>query len=173
MTGTRTRLTASERREQIVAVSLRHFARGGLHGTSTEAIAEDIGLSQPYLFRLFNTKRELFLACCDACIARTLEAFTDACAGDTPEERLHSIGTAYGEILRDSDLLGFQLQMYAAAGDPVIRARGSELFQSLIDRVRELSGADDEALLRFFATGMLLNVAATLDLDEILAAYGK
>jgi AcrR family transcriptional regulator len=170
---TRTRLTADQRREQIVAVSLRHFAHGGLHGTSTEAIAEDIGLSQPYLFRLFNTKRELFLACCEACNARILEAFAGACAGDTPEERLKSMGGAYKELLQDSDLLGFQLQMYAAAGDPVIRARARELFQSLIDRVRELSGADDEALLRFFATGMLLNVAATLGLDEILAAHGQ
>ena len=170
---TKTRLTAAERREQIVAVSLRHFAHGGLHGTSTEAIAEDVGLSQPYLFRLFDTKRDLFLACCEACIARTLEAFAEACSGDTPEERLQSIGGAYKQILRDSELLGFQLQMYAAAGDPVIRKRGRALYQSLIDRVRELSGADDDALLRFFATGMLLNVAATLDLDVILAAYGK
>jgi AcrR family transcriptional regulator len=173
MTGTRTRLTASERREQIVAVSLKHFAQGGLHGTSTEAIAEDIGLSQPYLFRLFNTKRELFLACCEACMSRTQDAFAEACAGDSPDERLQSMGAAYGEILRDSDLLGFQLQMYAAAGDPVIRERGRELYQSLIDHVRTLSGADDEALLRFFSNGMLLNVAATLGLDEILSAYGK
>ena len=168
---TRTRLTAAERREQVVAVSLRHFAHGGLHGTSTEAIAEDIGLSQPYLFRLFDTKRDLFLACCDECVAQTKAVFAEACAGDTPDERLKSIGGAYKEILRDSDLLGFQLQMYAAAGDPVIRKRGRELYQSLIERVRELSGADDEAVLRFFATGMLLNVAATLELDEVLAAF--
>jgi AcrR family transcriptional regulator len=168
---TRTRLSAAERREQIVAVSVRHFARGGLHGTSTEAIAEDIGLSQPYLFRLFNTKRELFLACCDESMRRTADAFADACAGDTPEERLQSMGSAYGRVLQDSDLLGFQLQMYAACGDSVIRDRARVLYQDLVARVRELSRADDEALLRFFATGMLLNVATTLGLDEILSAY--
>ncbi|MEA2126163.1 MAG: hypothetical protein QOI80_2945 [Solirubrobacteraceae bacterium] len=169
--ATRTRLTADERREQVVAVSLRHFAHGGLHGTSTEAIAEDVGLSQPYLFRLFNTKRELFLACCEACTRRTQAAFAAACTGDTPEERLHSMGSAYGQVLQDSDLLGFQLQMYAAAGDPVIRERARDLYQELINRVRELSGADDESLRRFFGTGMLLNVATTLGLDEILSAH--
>ncbi len=171
MTATRTRLTASERREQIVAASLRHFAQGGLHGTSTETIAEDIGLSQPYLFRLFSTKRDLFLACCDECVAQTKAVFAQACTGATPDERLRSIGGAYKQMLRDSYLLGFQLQMYAAAGDPVIRQRGRALYQSLIDRVRELSGADEQAVLRFFAAGMLLNVAATLELDEVLAAF--
>ena len=38
------------------------FARGGLHGTSTEEIAEAAGISQPYLFRLFGTKKRLFVA---------------------------------------------------------------------------------------------------------------
>lgn len=171
MTATRTRQTAAERREQIVASSLRHFARGGLHGTSTEAIAEDVGLSQPYLFRLFGTKLELFLACCEACNERIIGAFAEACEGDTPEERLKSMGRAYKEILRDSEMLGFQLQMYASAGDPEIRERARDGYQAIVEQVRSLSGADEESTLRFFATGMLLNVAVSLGLDEIISAY--
>ena len=42
---------------------MRHFAIGGYNGTSTEAIAREAGISQPYLFRLFRTKKELFIAC--------------------------------------------------------------------------------------------------------------
>ena len=169
---TRVRSTAAQRREQIVAASLRHFARGGLHGTSTEAIASDIGLSQPYLFRLFDTKLGLFLACCEACNARILEAFEAACSGDAPEDRLSSMGSAYNELLRDSELLGFQLQMYAAAAsDPAIRERASAGYEAIIDRVRTLSGAEEEATLRFFGAGMLLNVAVSLGLDEIIDAY--
>ena len=38
------------------------FAEGGYSGTSTESIARAVGVSQPYLFQLFGTKRELFLA---------------------------------------------------------------------------------------------------------------
>lgn len=169
---TRVRLTATERREQIVAASLRHFAAGGLHGTSTEAIADDIGLSQPYLFRLFGTKRELFLACCEACNGRTLDAFVAACDGDTPEERLRSMGHAYGDVLADEDLLGFQLQMYAAAsGDPVIAARARELYQRLIDEITRMSGADEELVHAFFGKGMLLNVATTLGLERVITAF--
>jgi AcrR family transcriptional regulator len=57
------RKTADERREDILAVAMEHFGAGGYHGTSTENIAREAGISQPYLFRLFRTKRELFLAC--------------------------------------------------------------------------------------------------------------
>ncbi len=170
----RVRLTAPERREQIVEASLRHFAAGGLHGTSTEAIADDIGLSQPYLFRLFGTKRELFLACCEACTARTLEAFRSACAGDTPEERLHSMGAAYGNVLEDEDLLGFQLQMYAAAsGDPVIAERARELYEPMMAEIQSLSGAPEEDVFDFFGTGMLMNVATTLGLQRVMDAFDK
>ena len=169
---TRVRLTATERREQIVEASLRHFAAGGLHGTSTEAIADDIELSQPYLFRLFGTKRDLFLACCEACIDKTLAAFVEACDGVTPEDRLHSMGRAYQDVLADGELLGFQLQMYAAAsGDPVIAQRARELYQRLIDEIGRLSGADAELLYGFLGTGMLLNVATTLGLDQVVTAF--
>jgi AcrR family transcriptional regulator len=51
------RKSAEERREEIVRIAIEHFALGGYNGTSTEAIARDAGISQPYLFRLFRTKR--------------------------------------------------------------------------------------------------------------------
>jgi len=166
VSGARVRLTADERREQIVAIALKWFARGGLNGTSTEDIAAETGLSQPYLFRLFNTKRELFLACCESCNHRIRDAFVEACFGDTPEERLASMGNAYYELLTDEDLLRFQLQMYSSAGDPVIRERARELFWELIVEVRERSGADEEELFRFISYGMMLNVLTTLELRD-------
>jgi AcrR family transcriptional regulator len=167
----RVRSTAPERREQIVDAALRRFAEGGLHGTSTEDIAADTGLSQPYLFRLFGTKRDLFLACCEACHNRIRTAFTEACTGDTPDERLSSMGRAYNELLTDEVLLRFQLQTFAASGDPDIRATTSAGMRVLLAEVQARSGVDDERLRAFFATGMLLNVATMLQLDEILDAY--
>jgi AcrR family transcriptional regulator len=167
----RIRSTAPERRHQIVDAALKRFAEGGLHGTSTEDIAADTGLSQPYLFRLFGTKRELFLACCEACQERIRTAFAEACSGDTPEERLKSMGHAYGELIEDETMLRFQLQMFAASGDTDIRATTSAGMRALLADVRERSGVDDELLRTFFATGMLLNVATMLQLDEILDSY--
>ena len=97
--GTRTRKSAAERREEILAVALRHFSIGGYHGTSTDAIAREAGISQPYLFRLFRTKKELFLACTDRADERVRQVFLRA-AADAPEgEVLKAMGSAYIEEL--------------------------------------------------------------------------
>ena len=57
------RRSADERREQILGIAIEHFAVGGYRGTSTNVIAREAGISQPYLFRLLRTKQKLFLAC--------------------------------------------------------------------------------------------------------------
>src|SRR4051812_1711058 len=93
------RRSAEERREEIVTIALRQFGLGGYHGTSTEAIAREAGISQPYLFRLFRTKRELFLACIERCFATVTAVFAAAVTGDTSEERKQSMGHAYAERL--------------------------------------------------------------------------
>ena len=72
------RKSAEERREEITGIALRHFAEGGYYGTSTEAIAREAGISQPYLFRLFRTKKELFLACADRCYGSVGQVFSEA-----------------------------------------------------------------------------------------------
>src|SRR3954454_21157455 len=166
MSQVRTRIPADERRRQMVDIALRHFAIGGYQGTSTEAIAAENGVSQPYLFRLFKTKRELFLACCEACNERIRTAF-HAAADDLPaDERIPAMGDAYIELLRDKLLLRFQLQMYAACSDDEIRIEARRLYRELIDDVRAITGADTEQLWSFFSSGMLLNVITTLGLDE-------
>src|SRR5688572_28592305 len=107
---TRTRKSAEERREEIVALAIEQFALGGYRGTSTEAIARQAGISQPYLFRLFKTKRELFLACNELCDRRILETFRNAARGVPRGEVLPAMGKAYVEMLKDRTALLFQMQ---------------------------------------------------------------
>ena len=160
------RKSAEARREEIVGIALRHFAQGGYHGTSTEAIAREAGISQPYLFRLFRTKRDLFLACVERCFATVKDVFTAAVTGDTPEERKHSMGHAYGErLLPDRHALRFQLQGYAT-NDPVIQEAVRRNFQELVRTVAGLAGVPESEMWTFFADGMLLNVVAALDLAD-------
>ncbi len=64
------RSTADDRREAILQAAMEAFAEKGLHGTSTETIARAVGISQPYLFRLYGTKKELFLAADQALLRR-------------------------------------------------------------------------------------------------------
>src|SRR5436190_917530 len=82
-TSTRTLSTADERRETILEAAERIFAARGLHGTPTLEIAKAAGISQAYLFRLFPTKAELFLALNDRCNARIRDTFSQAAQAAT------------------------------------------------------------------------------------------
>src|SRR3954452_12383197 len=116
------RKSAEERREQILEAALTEFAARGLAGGSTEAIAKAVGISQPYVFRLFGTKKELFMASIERCMRGTLDMFNTASAGLKGEEALHAIGEAYTERLAtDPTYLHAQMQAYAASDDPQIR----------------------------------------------------
>lgn len=161
------RMPAQQRREEIVEIAMRHFAHGGFHGTSTETIARETGVSQPYLFRLFETKRNLFLACCARHRRRVHETFTGAAEGAPKEERLSRMGHAYVDLIEDRDLLLFHLQMFAACEDPVIREHVRAGYAELVETVMELTDATPEEVWNFCATGMLINVVASLDLHEL------
>jgi AcrR family transcriptional regulator len=174
------RKSAEERREEILAVAIRHFAAGGYHGTSTEGIAREAGISQPYLFRLFRTKRELFLACVDRSNEKIRAVFRRVAAEAPPEERLEAMGHAYmEELLPDRHAILMQMQGYVATDDPQIQAHVRACFRAIVAEVTELSGATPEDVWMFFAKGMLCNVTAALDLasmadeDEWAAAWAR
>ena len=162
------RKSADERREEILAVAIEHFAEGGYFGTSTEAIAKVAGISQPYLFRLFRTKRELFLACTDRACAKVLDAFRRAAADAEPGEELHAMGMAYvHELLPDRHAILMLMQGYAAVSDAEIQAHVRRNYGEVVSEVTELSGGREPGeIWSFFATGMLLNVYAALDLEQ-------
>jgi len=171
------RLTADERRVEIVEAAVRAFASGGLAGTSTEEIARLAGVSQPYLFRLFGTKRDLFLAAVDRAFTRIGDAFqhaalhpaTDAPMGADPV--LVAMGRAYGDLLADRSLLALQLHAFAACDDVEVRSFVRRRFSDLVTKVATLAGTSPSALRMFFAEGMLLNVAAAMDLAEADVAW--
>jgi AcrR family transcriptional regulator len=159
------RKTAEERREEILEAALVEFAAHGLDGGSTEAIAKAVGISQPYVFRLFGTKKELFIATIEMCMRGTLEMFRSAAAGSKGQEALHSIGEAYMERLTtDPTYLHSQMQAYAASDDPEIRDVVRKGYGELVEYVERVSGLPAERVAHFFAKGMLLNVIASMDL---------
>jgi AcrR family transcriptional regulator len=160
------RKSAEQRREEILAVALEHFAVGGFHGTSTDAIAREAGISQPYLFRLFRTKKELFLACCERSHGKIRAAFLRAAEEAPAGERLGAMGRAYvDELLPDRHAVMMQMQGYvAAASDPDIRAQVRGRYVELVEEVARLSGEPEDRVWDFFAHGMLLNVVTSLDL---------
>jgi len=172
------RQTADERREAILDAAIVEFALYGLHGTATEAIARRVGISQPYVFRLFGTKKELFLAALERVHERILALFLDAAAGAPEGEKLKAMGRSYDALLARRHEVFFLLQSFAASSDPEVQSVARERYATLYRQVEAASGAEKEVLRQFFAKGMLDTIAAALDLpllldsgDEICAAF--
>ena len=158
------RRSAEERREEIVEIAFRRFAEGGFRGTSTDDIAREAGISQPYLFRLFGTKRDLFLACVSRCYGQVGAVFKEAAAAAGEGERLQAMGRAYEErLVPDRHALLFQMQAYATS-EPEIRSHVRDEYLELRRLVAGLAGVGEDETFEFFAYGMLLNVIAMLDL---------
>lgn len=166
-----TRMRADERRSQVLEAALPVFARHGYEGTSTEDVAKAAGISQPYLFRLFETKRALFVALVEQGFARVGTAFSEAAAGRTGEEALEAMGTAYLTMLADRDLLLMQLHAYAACDNPEIRTATRRAFSQLWEVVADVADMPAERLVEFFGQGMLLSVVAAMDATELKDAW--
>jgi len=168
VSGVRTRQTAEDRREEVLDAAIHEFAEHGYQAASTAAIARRAGISQPYIYALFPSKRELFLAVHDRVMRRVSTTFETAARGaSSPEEALHRMGQAYPELISDRFALLCQLQCYAAAGEPSIREPVATAFRRLHHDVGVWSGASPIELARFFAGGMLANVTTILDVPEI------
>jgi len=167
MTETRHRIPAGERREMVLEAAVAEFAARGLAGTSTEDVARVAGISQPYLFRLFPTKKALFLALVDRCFQRIEDTFSAAAAGHTGDEALEAMADAYERLLDDRTLLRLQMQAYAACDDPEIRAATRAGFKKLWELTERLTGLPFQTVVDFFAIGMLMNVAAAMDLPTV------
>src|SRR6478752_1792059 len=104
------RRTANQRREAIVTAAMLEFGDTGLAGTSTETIARRVGISQPYLFRLFGTKKELFVAAVERCFAETMETFRVASLGAVDQEdAFQRMGDAYFQLISDRSRLRMQM----------------------------------------------------------------
>ena len=160
-----TRKTADERRESVLDAALVEFAARGLHGASTEKIARAAGISQPYVFRLFGTKKELFKASVTRCFRETLEAFQRAAEGKRGEEALEAMGQEYVDnLISDRTRLKAQLEAYSACDDAEIREVVRNGYGDLVTYVERVSGLPSDRVATFFAHGMLINVIAAMDL---------
>lgn len=167
---TRTLSTADERREAVLEAGMKVLASRGVHGTPTMEVAKAAGISQAYLFRLFPTKSELMVAILQRGCERIHATFTAAAAhaNAAGEDPLHAMGEAYRELIQDRTLLLVQMHGHAgAADDPAIRAAMRDSFRRLHALVKEQTGAPDEEISHFFATGMLMNVMAALGAFEV------
>ena len=184
--ASRQRVPAAERRDALIEAAVHEFAHGGLHGTPVDRIARRVGVAQPYVFSLFGSKKELFMAAVERNVELVAATFTDAAAAFDSDpsgpdvEVLQAMGVAYVELLHSHrDYLMLQHQSYAACDDPEIRDRVRGLYARLVAHVGGLASdwaewhgqpaPTAERIDEFFRHGMWLNVAAAMGVEDLSA----
>jgi AcrR family transcriptional regulator len=160
------RQTADERRAAVLEAATHEFAVRGLHGASTEDIARAAGISQPYLFRLFGSKKGLYLAACQRCTDDLYAVFERAAEGLSGMAALDAMGEAYNRIMQDRDRLMLLLKSWTSCDDADIARIMRSGWRDLIDLAEQASGEPAPVVSRFFACGMLITVFMSLNLIE-------
>jgi AcrR family transcriptional regulator len=168
------RQTADERRTSVLAAAISEFARSGYAGTSTDAIAARAGISQPYLFRLFGTKKDLFVATYNLVGDRIIRELSRAGEDLHGQEAIEAMGAAYVELMQDPELLQVQLHGFAAApGDSDIARSCRRTFEVLQRMLSERNQLTDDEMRNFFAMGMLINVMSAIDLLSVSELWAQ
>lgn len=157
------RMTASERREQILRVALGVFAAGGYIGTTTDQVARAAGVSQPYVVRLFGGKQQLFAEVYTRTSDRVIETLASVAPG--PDAK-HEMGEAYVGLLADRDLLLLLLHGFASGSDPEIGRLARHTLGEVFRLYRERTGEGEDEARVFVAHGMLINVMLAVGAPE-------
>jgi len=99
--GTRTRLSAGERRTQLVEVGRAVFAEKGYEGTSVEEIAERARISKPIVYEHFGGKEGLYAVIVDREMEHVIGQISEAISTGTPREMMEGAVLAFMRYVRD------------------------------------------------------------------------
>ncbi len=172
--GPATRMKADARRELVLEAATRVFGERGYFGATTDAVAREAGISQPYIVRMFGTKETLFVEVLQRGLGRLLTAFRGALAADGPghpdggAEVSHRIGQAYGAMLADRGLLLSLMHGFILGTEEPIGACVRAGFLAVWRFLRDEAGFTADAARDFLAGGMLLNTLMGLHMTKEL-----
>ncbi len=141
MPESRTRLSAPQRRSQLLDVAGALFAEHGFHGLSMEQLADAAGVSKPVLYQHFPSKRQLYLALVGDALAEMESRVRKALAGTADNRaRLEGAIEAYFGFVEDAR---FRL-LFATAelADAEVHAAIAEALERVAASVAELIVAD-------------------------------
>jgi len=173
---TPTRMRADERRQLVLDAATRSFGRTGFAGTSTDAVAREAGVSQPYVVRIFGSKQDLFLETFERAAQRIFDAFAEVLADGAfdpeSEEDRERLGAAYTDLLQDRASMLVLLHGFAAGDNPQIGARARARMGEIHGLLRG-SGMTEDQVRDFIAHGMLLTVLIAMRAPEHFAAAGE
>lgn len=161
--------TADQRRVQAVDTGLAAFADHGLTTAAIHQVARTIGVSQPYVFRLFGSKQAFFLACIDELEARLVRNFShvaETAADPVADETLEVMGAAFRSLVSDGVAGGFWLQACAVArADEMVAARCRALISNVLRATQDRTGVGTDDLATFLGRGALVAMLQALGVD--------
>jgi AcrR family transcriptional regulator len=167
------RPTPLARREAIVDAAVEEVAVSGFAGATTAAIAKRAGISQPYVFRFFPTKKELALAVIDRAFGRVM-ADWEAAVPQAGETRLATLGRTYieGLVERRAELM-VQLQAYAGSHDPdvadTMRHHVARIYRYVVHLLRRDGSPEPEReAAAFCGHGLLIAASMAIGLEDAL-----
>jgi len=128
-------MTAAERKQQIVEVTMDLVAKNGVQSTTTSRIAAAAGISEATLYRHFASRRDMLLAAMDLVYERVFKVIHSAGNGNALE-RLRGIGRYHAGIIAD-DTEGFVYPLFEFVAAPP----GSGLREPLAERQRAAIGS--------------------------------
>jgi AcrR family transcriptional regulator len=190
LSATRTRLPAAERRAALIEIALAAFAAGSYRGVTTADIAREAGVSEPILYRHFDSKRALYLACLEEAWSRLRVAWDEIRRDEAPADWMPLMGAYVFRKLKRKELVSnlWIQALSEASEDPEIRRylrrHLREVHDYLADAIRSAQAAgaviaerDPEAeAWIFMSLGLLGTIGRRLgglvedDLPRIIAA---
>lgn len=163
------RLSAAERREQILAAATQVFGAVGAAGT-TDAVAKAAGISQAYVVRTFGSKENLLMEVAGRARDRVAATFRAEIAAFPPEatstEKMDRMGHAYKRLMADRGLLLALRHVYTMGHDAVVGPSAREGFLSIYRLIRDEAGLSPDEAMRFMAQGMLIDTLLTMRITE-------
>lgn len=127
------RLPAAQRREQLLDVAAQLFATRGYAGATTAQIAKEAGVTEPIIYRHFDSKRDLFVALIERTGKQTLELWeADLSRSENPAIRLARL-LGENPMVSSDGRVGYRVMLQSVSDieDPLIHTAVSEHMTAL------------------------------------------
>jgi AcrR family transcriptional regulator len=141
----------------VVASAMFFFARAGYFGATTAEIARAAGISQAYLYRLFENKEALFVAVLHEVEQRITQGIDEALANAPSQESLStSLMRATDRLVAEAEASSVLLHAVAASQVPAIAEAVRDCYRHQVDALRR-RGASDADIRSYFAWSQYAN----------------
>ncbi|GIF64790.1 TetR family transcriptional regulator [Asanoa ishikariensis] len=161
----RVRMSAAQRREQLIAIGRQLFAERGFDATSIEEVASRAKVSKPVIYEHFGGKEGLYAVVVDREVRALLDRITNALTAGHPRELLEQAALALLDYI-EQETDGFRVLVRES---PLMSSTGnfSSVLNDLAHQAEHILGAEfksrgfDPKLAELYSQALVGMVALT------------